>query len=215
LIEQETFRRYLDDLLAGRREACRATVERLLAERVPIRTLYEELFRDSLYEVGRLWQAGRASVAHEHLATAITEELLGVVFPHALPAEEADRSAVVSCAADEFHQVGGRIVADVLESAGWDVKFLGANTPVVELAGFVRELDPDLLALSVTVVDHVPAAAAAIRAVRAFAPDLPVALGGQAFAEGGRELVRDFPVVRIVSSLEELEGIARARGGRP
>ncbi|MFO0585276.1 MAG: cobalamin-dependent protein [Anaeromyxobacter sp.] len=211
LIRQETLARYLDDLLAGRREACRATVAELIANEVPVRALYEGLFRDSLYEVGRRWEAGQATVAHEHLATAITEELLGFVFPFAQPAAPARRTAVVSCAADEFHQVGGRIVADVLESSGWDVKFLGANTPVADLAGCVRDHDPDLVALSVTVLEHVTAAAQAIALVREVSPGVPIAVGGQAFARGGRELVLRYPGVSVVGSLEELEALARGK----
>jgi DNA-binding XRE family transcriptional regulator len=72
------------------------------------------------------------------------------------------------------------MVADLLAFDGWEVDFLGANTPTRDLVSFVRDREPDLVALSVTGNVGLPHAARAISALR----DLPrpprVLLGGLA-----------------------------------
>ena len=57
------YRRYLDGLLANDRQQCRLSFEQWLESDAGLRSLYEDLVRRSLYEVGDLWERGRISVA--------------------------------------------------------------------------------------------------------------------------------------------------------
>ncbi len=96
-----------------------------------LKSLYMDLFQRSLYAVGELWELNKISVAREHLATAITESLLNLVYPRLFENTPTGKKVVVSCAANELHQIGGKIVADFFELNGWESHFLGANTPVL------------------------------------------------------------------------------------
>lgn len=203
---------FVDDLVAGRRLVCQATVQALLDGGAAPRELYQGLFQPALYEVGERWQRGEATVAAEHLATAIVEELLALVFPHALAQHPTGRRALVSCAADELHQVGGRIVADTLEAMGWSTTFIGAGEPVERLAEAVAARPHDLACLSVAIVDHLPGAERSIAALRRVAPTLPVVVGGQALRQGGAEALERHPGVRVLGSLAELEVLIEAWG---
>jgi hypothetical protein len=48
---------------------------------VQVKSLYKDLFQKSLYRVGEVWEFNRISVAREHLATAITEGFLNLIYP--------------------------------------------------------------------------------------------------------------------------------------
>ncbi|MFO0585559.1 MAG: cobalamin-dependent protein [Anaeromyxobacter sp.] len=180
MIAAELYDRYLQDLVAGRRRACLAVVQRLLIQGVPLRALFLDLLQTSLFEVGTRWAAGQLSVAQEHLATAITEEALALAMPHTLDRDDNGRSAVIACCADELHQIGGRMVADTLAMQGWDVAFLGANTPVDDLVALVASRRFDLVGLSVALRENLPRAVQAAGKVRRAVPDVPIAVGGQA-----------------------------------
>lgn len=208
-IQTAQLQAYLDDLLAGRRAACIGHVDTLLALGTTPRELYIDLFQASLYEVGRRWEIGEVSVATEHVATAITEELLGRVFPHVLRRTPVGHRAVVSCAADEFHQIGGRIVADTLEGLGWDVDFVGAGASIEDLLSCVKRAPVDLVAVSVSVDSHLPRLGETVRAVRAAHPKVPIAVGGRALGQQGSQLVNalGLPGVHHVASLEALESL--------
>lgn len=199
------YRPYLASLLEGDRQACRTAVERLLEKQTPLRELYEGLFQRALYDVGELWERGRISVATEHLATAITESLMTLVYPRLFAAPHVGRSAVVSCVANEFHQVGGKMVADTFELHGWNGYFVGANTPVRDLLELIDEKKPDVVAMSLTVYFGIDALRKAAEAVRAEFPDTPIWVGGQAFRWGGCDRLKTIPDVDYMPSLGVLE----------
>jgi methanogenic corrinoid protein MtbC1 len=144
--------------------------------------LHLNVLQPAQYEIGRLWQENRISVAQEHLATAITQFALAHLYRH-LPRDPANgRTVLVACVEGDLHEVGARVGSDFLEMAGFDVRFLGANVPTDSLVRMVREHPPDLLALSVTMTYHLPALRDALARVRAVAPRLPLAVGGLAFS---------------------------------
>jgi methanogenic corrinoid protein MtbC1 len=197
---------YLACLLRGDRAGCTRFVREWLADGVAIKLLYSDVFRASLYQVGELWQSNRISVATEHLATAITESVMSqVVAPALFGHEPVGRSLIVSCVANEYHQVGGRMVADLAELQGWDTYFLGANTPMADLLTMIGEKRPDVLALSTAFYSNLPTLRGEIEAVRQRYPNLPIWLGGQMFRWGGQELAQQYPQLRLFTSLDDYE----------
>ena len=207
MVTDEVRASFLTALLAPDRGACERLVADLIAAQTPIRAIYE-LFTGALHEVGCLWEQGQVSVASEHLATAIVETLLARVFPTSLARAPVQKSAVVSCAADEFHQLGGRIVADVLELRGWSVHFVGANTPVDALVDVVTRQRPDLLALSVSLTSHMDNVVQAIARVRAAGLAAPIVVGGQGLDDTTRPALDALGGVLTASSLAALEAMA-------
>ena len=199
------YRRYLDGLLANDRQQCRLSFEQWLESDPGLRSLYEDLVRRSLYEVGDLWEHGRISVATEHLATAITESLLNLAYPRLFAQPRIGKSAVVACVANEYHQIGGKMVADLFELNGWRGYFLGANTPVRDVKELIAEKRPDVVALSVAVAFNLDTLVTVAAEIRAAFPELPILVGGQAFRWGGRERVERLSGVRFLASLGELE----------
>jgi methanogenic corrinoid protein MtbC1 len=91
--------------------------------------------------------------------------------------------AIVTAAPNEFHELGGRILADMLEAAGWDVFFLGANTPDGELIKLVGKVRPRFLAISLTMPFSIDKVAAIISKIKSNTDLGPVRIlvGGSAF----------------------------------
>lgn len=204
-LTEDAYRNYLKALLEGERASCRSTVYDVLERKRAIRELYEDVFRRSLYEVGELWERGRISVADEHLATAMTESLLTRVYPYLFEVPRAEHCAVVSCIANEHHQIGGKMVADTFEMHGWDSYFLGANTPLSELLDMVEKKQPDVVALSVTIYSGMTTLIASVEALRKQFAGLEIWVGGQAFSWGGKKLLDTYPDVSLIDSLSDLE----------
>ena len=204
LIAEEHYRRYLSNLLSGNHRECTSIVRRLLDDSVDIQSLYVDLFQRSLYEVGELWERNEISVAVEHLATSITENMLAVVFPSISAPDPSGKTVVVSCGANELHQIGGRIVADTFELHGWNSHFLGANTPCEDLLAMVDQKKPDMVALSICVYYNWSPFLRTLEAVCGSFPDLPVLAGGQAFNWGDQDISSRFKQVSVVRSINEL-----------
>lgn len=173
---------YLTAQLVGdRRAALKVLLDQGVGGGVPVPELYLEVIQAAQHQIGRLWQENRITVAQEHLATAISQLALAHLYP-LLPREPHNgKHVLVACVDGELHDIGARVVADFLEMAGFDVRYLGASVPIPSLIGMARESPPDLLALSVTMTFNLPALRTTVWQAREAAGDgLHLAAGGHA-----------------------------------
>jgi methanogenic corrinoid protein MtbC1 len=177
-------RRYLAALLAGSvNDAIEIVVEEGQWLDVPLPSLYLHVVQAAQYAIGRLWGEGRISIADEHVATEASRLTVAALRAHFTGQPRLGRSVAVACIEGERHDLGARIVADLLEMGGFDVRFLGADVPLAELIALVRDDPPDVLGLSATATANVPALRAAVGAVRAAVGErVALAAGGLAFA---------------------------------
>lgn len=204
MIENETYNNYFNALIRGNKGECVSIVEELINKGVPVEKIYTQLFQHALYQVGEYWEMNRISVATEHMATAITENLMIRMQPQFFASERTGKKAVISCVANEYHQVGAKMVADIFEMNGWDGYFIGANTPVGELIRFLEKHNPDLLGLSLSIYFNLPELKATIAQIRQRFPETPILVGGQAFRWGGTDIARQFNNVQYLSGIDML-----------
>ena len=208
MIDIKIYRQFLEALLAGNKAECHAITANLLQNpQIPIKEIYTDLFQQAMYEVGSLWEKNRISVATEHMATAIVESLLSLAYPRIFGAAHIGRRAVISCVANEYHQIGGKMIADIFELNGWDGYFLGANTPPKDLLNILTEKQPQILGLSLSIFFNMHNLYRIISIVQSDFPNLPILVGGQAFLWGGLEIENDFRNVRYIDSIPGLEQI--------
>lgn len=205
MITEDLYHSYLKSLLAGNKDECLQMVTTLLENKITIRDLYVQLFQKSLYKVGELWEMNEISVAREHLITVITESLLSATYPYLFTGEQTAKKAIISCTANEYHQLGGKMVADIFELHGWDAYFLGANTPPGELLSLIDEIKPDLIGLSVAIYFNIPFLKTTLETIRAHYHNLDILVGGHAFVYGGTEVVKKISGTNYLESLQNLE----------
>jgi MerR family transcriptional regulator, light-induced transcriptional regulator len=174
--------RYVVVQLSGERGVARELLlEDGLAAGVPLADLYLGVLQPAQYRIGQLWQHNQITVAREHLATAITASMM-VELVAATPRQTGTGACVlVACVQGELHELGARMVADFLELDGIGVRFLGANVPTDSLLGLIKEEQPQLVVLSMTMPEHLGQLQEAIAGVRRVkGARLPVLVGGQA-----------------------------------
>jgi methanogenic corrinoid protein MtbC1 len=186
---------YLAALLAGDPRRARSVVAEALADGTPPEDLYLQVFQPALQEIGHRWAVGDLSVADEHLATAVTHQLLDEVSPRMRTVPWGGRLAVVTSTPDELHALGVRMVADFLEADGWEVLQLGAATPAEDLLALVEREAPDMVALSTTTPRSLPGIADVLQQLRNAHPRPLIVVGGQFWtaeaARTARELGAD------------------------
>jgi len=174
---------FLLALLGGDEAAVEGLVSRSRALGADTALVVRDLVMPALCEVGRMWARGEASIAEEHLATALVSRVLGRSSGSGGAPPGPDRRIVFACLAGEFHDLGIRFLADVARECGWDAESLGANVPREAIVRFVQQRPPAALALSVSLAGHVPEAAQTIAEIRAAVPGITVLVGGLAFRE--------------------------------
>jgi methanogenic corrinoid protein MtbC1 len=174
---------FLDALTRGDRRTAERLVDAALDRGAHLRELYVETIQPAMQEVGRLWQENRISVADEHLATAITQAAMGRAFERVYQwFDRRTPTMIAACADDERHQMGLRMLCDLLELEGWDTTYLGASVPIESLVDMVEKRQPDVVAISATIAPHLPRVRAAIEDIRAskVTPMPFIVVGGRA-----------------------------------
>jgi MerR family transcriptional regulator, light-induced transcriptional regulator len=175
---------YLDHVLRGERDAAVDIVLDEVARGTDAQDILLDVLQPVQIEIGRLWEQGRASVAHEHLCTAVTQLCMSMLWPRLNEgAHHHDRTVVATSVGGEAHEIGVRIVADLLKRDGWRTFYLGGGVPASDVVSMLLEQRADVLAVSATMAGHVPAVRRLIHAVRdePRCVDVKVVVGGRPF----------------------------------
>lgn len=98
---------------------------------------------------------------------------------------DASRRLIAACADVERHEVGLRMLCDLLDLEGWHTTYLGSTVPVESLAAMVRRLRPNVVALSVALSPHLPRLRAMIEGIRTALGDARplIIVGGRPFLD--------------------------------
>jgi len=176
---------YLRAIREGNRRDAFRVIDEAREAGVDLSRLYVEVFQPAMREIGRLWQENEITVADEHVATAITQAAMARAFEQVFAwGEGRGRSLVAACADTERHEVGLRMICDLLELRGWDTTYLGATVPVESLVVMVDRKKPDVVALSVAIAPHLPRLRMMIEQIRSLIRNPPLILvGGRPFLE--------------------------------
>ncbi len=205
---------YLQAIRAGYRRAALNVALEALRAGASVPDVYGEILQPAQYRIGELWARNEITVAEEHMATAITQYVIGQLYSHLERPAAIRGNALVTGVKGELHQLGGNMVADVLEADGWNVMFLGTHLPHRDILQAVESHEPRLIGISATVLGNLPAVSELVEETRRrYGSEVTILVGGGAFrsrpdlwrelgADGfGRDLNE---AVRIANELHEL-----------
>lgn len=197
----------LDERIAARdREgAVNAALDAVRAGRIGVADLYTQVLSPLMLAIGERWQSGTTRVWEEHYTTQIVRSIVDSLTPDVIAAQReaaeaasrgteraADR-VLMACPPGEQHDLGMRMLADRFRLAGWDVYYLGTDTPVAEIIDAAQRLDVELVVLSAsTHFNRVLLRDVASR-IRTSLPHARLAVGGPAFA-----LDRHWPAAELL-----------------
>jgi methanogenic corrinoid protein MtbC1 len=199
------FTEFQNYLIAGNYEKCSGFVKSILDEDVDIKQLYDEVLKKSLYNIGEMWETGKITVSTEHLASAIVETILSEVYFKIITQNKINKTVVLACTENEFHQIGIKMVNDIFEKNGWHTHFSGANTTTDELISSIESVHPDILAISLSIPFNLPTLEKMLIKIRERFPELYILIGGQAFLHGGFEVLKKFNNIIYKADLNDLD----------
>ena len=175
----------LDALIAGNQTRASEIIEDSISKRWAPTTIYVSLVAHSMTEIGALWHRGKVNISTEHRATQIAFRLLSHAKNSYPEASRTGLSAIVSGVAGDTHLGGALVFADLLRFDGWNVDFLGTDTPSDAILEIVKSKEPELLCLSVTLPDQITTAGKTINMVKNTVPSTTVIVGGGAINNSG------------------------------
>ena len=188
MLKDDILERYLEALLHGDRKRCRAVIEETLQSGIPANSVYADIIWPIMVEIEQLLRSDRITTVEEHLATRINRTIVDQLQNKLPRRPNKDKKIAVCCAQSELQELGAQIMADLFESDGWEVRFLGGGLTNDDILAYINEYAPDILLIYGTAPKQAPDVRRlidTIRAVNAW-PQMRIMLSGGVFgrAEG-------------------------------
>jgi len=161
---------------------------------VPMPTLLDGLVGAAQRRIGDLWASNDWSVAREHAATAVSEQVVRSLREEQARLSAASRVArrerplLVVCAEREWHALPAMMLAASLEHAGHTVHYLGADVSTTALQGALLENAPRAVLVSASLSSSLVYVRRHVEAATSVA--VPVVVGGSAFDRDGVRALR-------------------------
>lgn len=217
-VDQQVADRFSEALLRGEYGAAESIVDEALERGIEIAAVHGQLIEPAMRSIGKLWERRAISVADEHLATSISHRVAARAFWRARRTAARCRERVMLAAVQgEHHVLGLRLVADVLDLAGYDVLFLGADVPLPALLDACCVHQPEIVGLSATMPLNIPIVTRAIDELRQLPSPPRLMCGGWASERAAGAL--DAQVVehcdRVVGAVEQLLAVPARSTAQP
>lgn len=199
-------------LIEGEGGTAERVVRDAFDEGLPYELIHDAVVAPALHRIGKLWERGEISVAHEHLATQISLRVLALLRELFRVAHtRSDYRVMLAAMEGEHHVVALSMAADLLEYAGYESILLGPDVPTSVLEDIVREHSPAIVAFTLTM----PAAAInlprAVTAIEAANPKAGIIVGGR----GAVGRLPEPAGIAFTSSVAEVVDVADALVRRP
>jgi methanogenic corrinoid protein MtbC1 len=188
MVNEQILERYLQGLLDGDRIVCRAIIEESLQTGIPAVTVYTEIIWPIMVEIEELFKAEKINSAQEHMAMRINRTIVDQL-QNKLPRRSVRSKEVVVCSSETEHgELGAQMMADLFESDGWQVKFLGGGVSEDDTLSFIHKRRPDMLLIYGTIAQRAPLVRKLIDRIREVnaVPEMQIMVSGGIFnrAEG-------------------------------
>ena len=215
------YNEFLEHLQQADKEWCIDKVMQMLSTGgIDIAALYNEVLTPALngVELGPIDEGLR--VWKEHERTAIVRTVVENCYQFVMKerrkkfGDKLGEKVIVLCPTEELHEMGARMVADFFTLCGFEVTFIGANTPLGDLLVGIGSVKPKYVAISVTNHYNLVAAGRAIESIMKLRKDtgleFKIIVGGRAF-ERNKELSSQ---MGADMHLTNLDGISKLMGGK-
>ena len=174
-------KKYLEFLMKNDTRGAYDFIEALHKTGYTLENIYVEILQDVMHEVGNMWHRQEISVDKEHYCTSTTQVILSQFYPIIFSSLRNGCTVLSCCVGSELHEMGARMLSDLFEYRGWESIYLGAAVPNEAIIKAVEEHQPDLVALSVTMPQHLPLCYDLVQQLRKANHDIKIAVGGRAF----------------------------------
>ncbi|WP_409228321.1 cobalamin B12-binding domain-containing protein [Gudongella sp. SC589] len=189
------------------------SIEQVEEERLTIPELYSDVLVPALYSIDDCPEDNPGCIWDEHVKTSIIRTIIETLYPTVIKlagkAQSKDRKIVLACPENEYHEIGLRIMADFFQINGYDVIYIGSNTPRVQIWEVIKSEKPDYVGISVTDYYLLSEAKKIIERIRLeCTKDVQILLGGQAFRKNPHT-IEDFGGDFYIENYEDVLSLGK------
>ncbi|NVJ53970.1 MAG: cobalamin B12-binding domain-containing protein [Campylobacteraceae bacterium] len=185
-----------------------AISEKYINEDNDIKKFWENIIVPSMYIIGNKWANAEITVGEEHTATSICQRVMAEYYEKILMHSEQNKEKIiVTISPNELHQVGARMVADLLELNGYDVEFLNSSCTIETILDKINNQNIRNVIISTTLVSSLNSTENLITNIRKNSTEkVKIYVGGQAYtSDKSIETNADVCISNVDELLEHLK----------
>jgi methanogenic corrinoid protein MtbC1 len=141
---------------------------------------YDKLLKPVMHKIGELWEQGKLDVATEHACTNTASSLVKAINEQ-ISHSKATRSQhkILICTPDgELHSLVCNIIESLLLNKGFKVYNISPSVPSESIIDYVKNIEPAIILISVTITDNIKTAERLIKEIRLKFHEVPILVGG-------------------------------------
>jgi methanogenic corrinoid protein MtbC1 len=148
---------------------------------------YDRLLKPVMYRIGDLWEQDKLDVATEHASTNTAISLIKAINERITtrirtPGISSQSNTVICTPDGELHGLACNVIESLLLSKGFKVYNISTSIPTEYIIEYMRDLQPDIIFISITLVENIKPAERLIQKIRQkYNNRLPIIVGGSAF----------------------------------
>ena len=153
------------------------------AKQSSVTNFYDNILRPIMYEIGELWDKGKLDVGDEHIASNTAMRLIESIGTK--PKSKSKGKTILICTPDgEYHAIPCFMIETYLSLNGYSVINLSPSAPSSSIITKIKETNPDLILISITLKEHLRSCERLVKNLKKF--KIPIIVGGQALENENR-----------------------------
>lgn len=203
-------------LVSGDRRLARTVSDAAYEHGIPAQKMTLEVYWPLLDTVYTLYRQDRITRLAQQYATRTLSALISQAQLRYEIKQERERNICMFCGSSELEDLSGRLVADLLESEGYGVRFGGGDIAMDDILEEIHGQKPDVLLMFASGPKDAPMIRQLIDHVRSINahPEMQIIVGGGVFnrAPGlAEEIGADLWANDPIDLLDQLENAAEVR----
>lgn len=147
---------------------------------IELSSFYDDLLKPVMHNIGNLWVQGKLNVATEHVCSNATNNLIKLINEKTNKAKLNFKYKILICTPEgELHNIACNMIESLLLSKGFKIYNISPSVPLDSIVGYVKNIDPDIILISVTLEENIMAVKRLINQIRSKF-SIPVVVGGEA-----------------------------------
>ncbi|WP_372589564.1 homocysteine S-methyltransferase family protein [Fervidobacterium pennivorans subsp. shakshaketiis] len=152
--------------------------------------IIQAILAKAMEEIGNLYAENKIYLPHLILAAETSKPIFNKLLSMVTEKDSVKLGRILLATVEgDIHDIGKKIVATVLESAGFEVIDIGKDVPATVILEKVKELKPDIVGLSAMMTTTVIQVGQVVKTLRDNGIEIPVIAGGASMNE---ELAKRF-----------------------
>ena len=178
-IEKKLQEKFFRALITGDKKKVSAIFDQFITTH-ELGQFYRKIFIPTMTKIGDEWEAKKLSVAAEHIASNVAENLIKNI-AEKTKTDGKKGKVLLTTPYGENHSIGCSVLESFLQNKGFIVFNLAPSTPSQDLVNFMKSAKPNSIVISITLKDNIKAGQRLVSKIRQKSKKIPIYVGGQAF----------------------------------